>query len=64
MTTSSADLGRLNLPELTALLHSVADEIELRMMQQAGENVCVCCGLVVPEGRQTCPICDKEYGDK
>lgn len=44
MTTSSADLGGLNLPELTALLHSVADEIELRMMQQAGENVCVCCG--------------------
>ena len=61
MTTSSADLGGLNLPELTALLHSVADEIELRMMQQAGENACVCCDKPVPEGLQVCPVCSGKY---
>lgn len=29
------DLGELTLPELTELLHRVADEISLRMMQEA-----------------------------
>jgi len=24
---------------------------------------CVCCGVVIPEGRQVCPICEKGYGD-
>ena len=23
------------------------------------ENRCVCCGKIVPEGRQVCPACDK-----
>ncbi len=31
------DLGRLSLPELTELLHQIADEIQLRQMQEAGE---------------------------
>ena len=31
-------IGRLNLPELTELLHDIADEIRLRMLQQAGEG--------------------------
>ena len=22
-------------------------------------NLCVCCGAVIPEGRQVCPICEK-----
>ena len=23
------------------------------------DNRCVCCGRVIPEGRQVCPICEK-----
>lgn len=53
------DLGRLSLPELTILQHMVTDEIQLRMMQQAGENQCVCCGTSIPEGRQICPDCER-----
>lgn len=26
----------------------------------ASDNRCVCCGAIIPEGRQVCPICDKE----
>lgn len=22
-------------------------------------NLCVCCGAIIPEGRQVCPICEK-----
>lgn len=25
-------------------------------------DVCVCCGEIVPEGRQVCPTCEKEAG--
>ena len=25
------------------------------------ENYCVTCGAVIPEGRQVCPICNREY---
>lgn len=25
------------------------------------ENRCVCCGAVIPEGRQCCPICVDKY---
>lgn len=32
------ELGRLTLPELAELLHRVADEIQLRMMQAAGSD--------------------------
>lgn len=33
---------------------------ELAQMEQAGKNAerCVCCGAVIPEGRQVCPICE------
>ena len=31
---------------------------ELVQMQVAGENRCVCCGEIIPEGRQVCPRCD------
>lgn len=33
---------------------------ELAQMEQAGKNAehCVCCGDVIPEGRQVCPICE------
>lgn len=24
-----------------------------------GENRCVCCGDIIPEGRQICPICEQ-----
>ena len=24
------------------------------------ENRCVCCGAIIPEGRQVCPKCEKE----
>lgn len=34
---------------------------ELAQMEQAGKNAehCVCCGDIIPEGRQVCPICEK-----
>lgn len=31
----NVDLGELSLPELVELLHQVADEIQLRMLQAA-----------------------------
>ena len=27
-------------------------------------NICVCCGAIIPEGRHTCPICDKKSKQK
>lgn len=24
------------------------------------ENTCVCCGAIIPEGRQVCPNCEEE----
>lgn len=27
--------------------------------KQSGENRCVCCGEIIPEGRQVCPQCAK-----
>ncbi len=56
------DLGRLRIPELVELMHSVADEIQLREMQAAGVDRCVLCGQVIPEGRQVCPECIEKYG--
>lgn len=26
------------------------------------DNLCIVCGAVIPEGRQVCPNCEKEYG--
>ena len=60
MERPGIDLGQLSLPELTDLQHLVTDEIRLRMMQQAGDNQCVCCGRSIPEGRQVCPECEEE----
>lgn len=31
---------------------------EMVQMQAAGENRCVCCGEIIPEGRQVCPNCE------
>lgn len=59
MKRPEIDLGQLSLPELTDLQHLVTDEIRLRMMQSAGENQCVCCGISIPEGRQICPDCER-----
>ena len=28
------------------------------------DNRCVCCGRVIPEGRQVCPICEKNAGKR
>ena len=28
------------------------------------ENLCICCGEVIPEGLQVCPKCEKEGGCK
>nr|DAJ74837.1 MAG TPA: zinc binding protein [Caudoviricetes sp.] len=25
------------------------------------ENTCICCGAVIPEGRQVCPICERKW---
>ena len=27
------------------------------------ENRCVCCGVIIPEGRMVCPICEMEADD-
>lgn len=36
------DIGKLTTLELIELLHLVADEIQLRMMEQAGQEVIAC----------------------
>ena len=28
-------------------------------MRRLAENRCVCCGAVIPEGRQVCPTCER-----
>ena len=28
------------------------------------DNRCVCCGRIIPEGRQVCPICEKNAGKR
>ena len=35
------DIGEMTLPELVELLHRVAEELELRQMQIAGEKICL-----------------------
>jgi RNA polymerase subunit RPABC4/transcription elongation factor Spt4 len=27
------------------------------------DNTCVCCGAVIPEGRQVCPNCERRAED-
>ena len=29
-----------------------------------GDNTCICCGAVIPEGRQVCPQCEQEIREK
>lgn len=24
-------------------------------------NTCICCGAIIPEGRQVCPICERKW---
>nr|DAK55305.1 MAG TPA: PROTEIN/RNA Complex, archaeal, ribosomal, 50S, protein.0A [Caudoviricetes sp.]DAM50248.1 MAG TPA: PROTEIN/RNA Complex, archaeal, ribosomal, 50S, protein.0A [Caudoviricetes sp.]DAP34257.1 MAG TPA: PROTEIN/RNA Complex, archaeal, ribosomal, 50S, protein.0A [Caudoviricetes sp.]DAP74344.1 MAG TPA: PROTEIN/RNA Complex, archaeal, ribosomal, 50S, protein.0A [Caudoviricetes sp.] len=24
-------------------------------------NTCICCGAIIPEGRQVCPICERQW---
>ena len=38
---------------------------ELAQLEQAGRNAerCVCCGAIIPEGRQVCPICETRKYD-
>lgn len=33
-------------------------------MDRVGENRCVCCGSIIPEGQQVCPLCQKEAEEK
>ena len=28
------------------------------------ENTCICCGVVIPEGRMVCPNCEAEVNVK
>ena len=39
---------------------------ELAQMEQAGKNAehCVCCGAIIPEGRQVCLICELNVKNK
>lgn len=36
------------------------DELDLYFWQDLNVNVCVCCGRVIPEGRQVCIACEQE----
>lgn len=29
--------------------------------EDANADRCVCCGAVIPEGRQVCPICERQW---
>ena len=29
--------------------------------KRAGNNTCICCGAVIPEGSQICPKCERGY---
>lgn len=32
------------------------------MVNVESENRCVCCGAIIPEGRQVCPRCEARAG--
>ena len=44
------DLNR----DAIALSHTIRDDIQL---YRQNVNRCVCCGEIIPEGRQVCPNC-------
>lgn len=55
-------LGDLNKADL---LTRAADYIEEKRLQQdelplASANFCLCCGAIIPEGRQLCPACESD----
>lgn len=37
---------------------------EMKTIRNATENTCVCCGSVIPEGRQVCPVCEMAVSKK
>ncbi|MBQ8288113.1 MAG: hypothetical protein IJX76_04995 [Clostridia bacterium] len=48
------------------LLTRAADYIEEKRIQQdelppASANFCVCCGAIIPEGRQICKACEADF---
>jgi hypothetical protein len=34
---------------------------EIPIDYSAMENTCICCGAIIPEGRQVCPICERRW---
>lgn len=55
-------LGDLNKANL---LTRAADYIEEKRLRQdelppASANYCLCCGAIIPEGRQLCPKCEAD----
>lgn len=28
------------------------------------DNTCICCGAIIPEGRQVCPECEEKDNDE
>ena len=37
----------------------IVDALLNLFKENTTENRCVCCGVVIPEGRQVCPNCEK-----
>ena len=35
-----------------------------RSIMPCRENRCVCCGAIIPEGRQVCPHCEKRFNGR
>lgn len=34
----------------------------MALIKRNNENKCICCGSVIPEGRQVCPSCERKFG--
>lgn len=39
------------------LYMAMTDHVDTKQAENA--NTCVCCGAIIPEGRQVCPKCEK-----
>ena len=46
-------------PSLVAARPATLSHGEMVQLQVAAENRCVCCGEIIPEGRQVCPNCER-----
>ena len=57
MEKNDINIGALSETELLALMREITEELELRAMQRAGDDQCVCCGRIIPEGTQVCRVC-------